>query len=51
MKQALFTILFSLSTTAAMAQGFVTEIKVVAVQEKDSLAPEANGYYGAGDFD
>ena len=34
-----------------MAQGFVTEIKVVAVQEKDSLAPEANGYHGAGDFD
>ena len=27
-----------------MAQGFVTEIKVVAVQKKDSLAPEANGY-------
>ena len=51
MKQALFTILFSLSTTAAMAQGFVTEIKVVAVQEKDSLAPEANGYHGAGNFD
>ncbi len=34
-----------------MAQGFVTEIKVVAVQKKDSLAPEANGYHGAGDFD
>ena len=51
MKQALFTILFSLSASAAMAQGMVTDIKIVAVQEWDSLAPQAAGYTGTGDVD
>lgn len=51
MKQTLLTIFFSLSTAAAMAQGFVTELKVVAVQKEDSLAPRAVGYYGAGNYD
>ena len=51
MKQALFTILFSLSAGAAMAQGFVTEIKVIAVQKEDSLAERAVGYSGANDYD
>ena len=51
MKQALFTILFSLSASAAMAQGMVTDIKIVAVQEWDSLAPQASGYSGANSED
>ena len=51
MKQALFTILLSLYTSAAMAQGMVSEIKIVAVQKTDSLAPQAEGYSGAGNFD
>ena len=50
MRYLLFTILFSLSTSAAMAQGFVSEIKVVAVQKEDSLAPQAVGYTGASDY-
>ena len=32
-----------------MAQGMVTDIKIVAVQEWDSLAPQASGYSGASD--
>ena len=34
-----------------MAQGMVSEIKIVAVQKTDSLAPQAEGYSGANDFD
>ena len=34
-----------------MAQGMVSEIKIVAVQKTDSLAPQAEGYSGAGNFD
>ena len=51
MRYLLFTILFSLSASTAIAQGFVSEIKVVAVQKEDSLAPQAVGYSGAGDYD
>ena len=40
-----------LFAATAMAQGMLTEIKVVAVQESDSLAPNIQGYTGADNFD
>jgi len=42
---------FSFLVCPAGAQGFVSEIKIVAVQDPDSLAPQAVGYHGAGDED
>jgi hypothetical protein len=46
---AFFTLHSSLFTPTASAQGMVTEIKVVAIQEFKDLDNQASGYSGTGD--
>ena len=45
---AFFTLHSSLFTSTVMAQGMVTDIKIVAVQKFDSLATHTSGYSGGG---
>ena len=48
---ALFTLHSSLFTSTAGAQGLLTDIKVVAIQEFKDLDGQAQGYHGTGDKD
>ena len=48
---AFFTLHSSLFTPTASAQGLLTDVKVVAIQEFKDLDSQAKGYHGTGDKD